>query len=140
LAQLLYKKNDFKEAEPHYVYVTEKSRNEFTEKSLENLSRIYLEENQYEKALPVLKRLESEANLQQNITFAQSNLMKAYYDLKNYAETVGYAEKVLNNDKASERARSDAQIFIARSAMKTGDEDKAKAAYAELNKSASGAL
>ncbi|HLS30847.1 MAG TPA: tetratricopeptide repeat protein [Flavobacteriaceae bacterium] len=140
LAQLLYKKNDFEEAEPHYVYVIEKSRSEFTEKSLENLSRIYLEENQYEKALPVLKRLEGEANLQQNITFAQSNLMKAYYDLKNYSETVSYAEKVLNNDKASERARSDAQIFIARSAMKTGDEDKAKAAYAELNKSASGAL
>lgn len=140
LAQLLYKKNDFKEAEPHYVYVTEKSRSEFTEKSLENLSRIYLEENQYEKALPVLKRLESEANLQQNITFAQSNLMKAYYDMKDYTETVGYAEKVLNNDKASERARSDAQIFIARAAIKTGDEDKAKEAYAKLNKSASGAL
>lgn len=140
LAQLLYKKNNLKDAEPHYVYVTEKSRSEFTEKSLENLSRIYLEGNKYEKALPVLKRLESEANLQQNITFAQSNLMKAYYDMKDYAETVSYAEKVLNNEKASERARSDAQIFIARSAIKTGDEEKAKEAYAKLNKSASGAL
>src|SRR5699024_7683053 len=92
------------------------------------------------EGIPVLQRLEKEANLNQNITFAQSNLMKVYYELKDYSKTVNYAEKVLENDKASERARSDAQIFIARSAMQTGEEEKAKEAYAKLLETASGSL
>ena len=36
--------------------------------------------------------------------------------------------------------KSDAQIIIARSAIKTGDEDKAKDAYAQVEKIATGAL
>lgn len=140
LARLLYKHDKYKEAEPHYQYVIDQSRNEFTEQSLSNLSRIYLEDEKYAKALPILQRLEKEAGLQQNISFAQSNLMKAFYESKDYEQTVKYAEKVLNNDKTTDRAKSDAQIFIARSAMKTGDENKAKEAYAQLKKSASGVL
>lgn len=134
LAHLYNKKEDFKKAEPHYVYVTQQRNSEFTEKSLENLGRIYLEQKNYQQAVSVLERLESEGNLQQNITFAQSNLMKAYYELKEYGKTVEYAEKVLKNEKAGSRAQSDAQIFIARSAIQTGDESKAQQAYANLLK------
>jgi hypothetical protein len=42
--------------------------------------------------------LENEADLAQNKTFAQSNLMKSYYD-KSYANSGIYAEKVLMNPK-----------------------------------------
>jgi len=79
-----------------------------------------------------LTRIENEADFPQNKTFAQANLMKCYYETKNYTNSVVYADKVLANPKAEENVKSDAQIIVARSAMQTGDEAKAKTAYAKL--------
>ena len=87
-----------------------------------------------------LKRLESEADYPQNITYAQSNLMNAYYQLSKYNEAEAYAEKVLASSKIDNKVKSDAQIIIARSAIKTNNETKAKSAYAEVEKIATGAL
>lgn len=140
LAQLLYGKDSKTAAVPHYEAVVIGERNEFTEQSLTQLSQIYLDGKNYQKVIPLLKRLETEADYPQNITFSQSNLMKAYYEQKDYEATVVYAEKVLANPKVDDRIRSDAQIMIARSAIKTGNEAKAKTAYAEVEKLATGAL
>jgi hypothetical protein len=85
-------------------------------------------------------RLEAEADFPQNIIFAQSNAMKASYELEKYQEAVIFADKVLQNEKIENSVKSDAQIIIARSAMKTGDENKAKEAYAEVSKIATGKL
>ena len=54
---------------------------EFTEQALTRLSEIYLIQSMVE-AIPVLKRLENEARFPQNVVFAQSNLMKANYQVK----------------------------------------------------------
>lgn len=140
LAQLYFADKLETNAIPHYEFVISKSRSEFTEQALARLSEIYLKKNDYAKAIPVLKRLESEADYPQNITFAQSNLMKAYYNQEDYASTVIYADKVLANPKIDDRVRSDAQIMIARSAIKTKDDAKAKAAYAKLLTTAKGEL
>ena len=64
--------------------------------------------------------------------------MKGYYEQKNYEKTIAYAEKVLRTPSIDNRIKSDAQIFIARSAIKTNDESRAKDAYAEVLKIASG--
>ncbi|KAF2516909.1 tetratricopeptide repeat protein [Flavobacterium salilacus subsp. salilacus] len=125
---------------PHYEFVIAKARNEFIEQALARLSQIHLKKNDYAKAIPVLKRLETEAEFPQNVTFAQSNLMKSYYDQKDYSNAVIYADKVMANSKIEDRIKSDAQIIIARSAIKTNDEAKAKAAYAKLLTIAKGEL
>ena len=125
---------------PYYEYVISKARNEFTEPSLAQLAGIYLKTSDYNKALPVLTRLELEADFPQNVTFAKANLMRIYYEQKDYANAVVYAEKVLNNPKTEDKVKSDAQIMIARSAIKTNDEPKAKAAYAKLGTIAKGEL
>lgn len=140
LAQLLYGKDNKNAAAPHYEAVAAAERNEYTEQALTQLSQIYLDNKNYDKVIPLLKRLEVEADYPQNISFAQSNLMKAYYEKKDYEATVTYAEKVLANPKIDDRIASDAHIMIARSAIKTGNEAKAKAAYAEVQKKATGAL
>lgn len=140
LAQM-YFKDDLKEtAAPHYKYVLERPNNEFTETALTRLSETYLLAKRYNDAIPLLKRLESEADFPQNVIFAQSNLMKAYYQLDAYDDAVSYSEKVLSNSKVDKNVRSDAHVIIARSAIKTGDETKAKSAYAEVEKMAGGAL
>jgi TolA-binding protein len=140
LAQLQFKTDKKAEAAPHYNYVIQQPRSEFTEQALARLSQIYLEQKNYQKAIPVLKRLETEADFPQNITFAQSNLMKSYYQQEDYAQTIVYAERVLQNGKIENQVKSDAQVFIARSAIKTGDENRAKSAYQEVQKIAKGEL
>lgn len=140
LAQSLFSDNKHSEAIPNYNYVVNQPQNEFTEDALSRLSLIYLQNNNWEKAIPLLERLESEANLPQNVVFAQSNLMKGHYAAKNYSKAVDYAELVLRNNKLEDRIKSDAHIIIARSAIKTNNESKARSAYATVEKIASGEL
>ena len=140
LAQSYYAEGLESNAIPNYEFVISKSRSEFTEQALARLAEIYLKKNDYAKATPVLKQLETEADYPQNKTFAQSNLMKSYYEQKDYPNAVIYAEKVLANTKTEDRVKSDAQIIVARSAIKSNDEVKAKAAYAKLLTIAKGEL
>ncbi|KAA5824045.1 tetratricopeptide repeat protein [Algibacter amylolyticus] len=138
VAQLYYKKDLLENAAPHYKYVADASRNEFTEQALTRLSQFYLESKSWNKAIPILSRLENEANYPQNIVFAQSNLMKANYQLENYDNAVAYAEKVLASSTIDNKIKGDAHIIIARSAIKTDNEAKAKTAYANVEGVATG--
>ncbi|EIA08984.1 tetratricopeptide repeat protein [Flavobacterium frigoris] len=140
LAQAYYSEGQKDKSISNYQYVIDEPRSEFTEQSLARLSQVLLDNNEKEKAIPVLLRLESEADFPQNKVFAQSNLMKCYYDKKDYSNSVVYADKVLNNVKTDDNVRSDAQIIIARSAMQTGDEAKARSGYAKLLTIATGEL
>ena len=138
LAQLYFKKELKENAAPHYKYVVETSRSEFTEEALLRLSQITLENKKWNEAIPVLKRLENESNFPQNTVFAQSNLMQANYQLNNYDEAVAYAEKVLSHSNLDNKVKSDAHVIIARSAIKTGNKDKAKTAYEQVELTATG--
>lgn len=140
LAQAYYAEGLEGNAVAPYESVISKPRNEFTEQALARLSQIHLKKQDYAKAIPVLKRLETEADFPQNITFAQANLMKGYYEGEDYTNAVVYAEKVLANTKTEDRIKSDAQIIVARSAIKTNNEEKARAAYAKLLTIAKGEL
>jgi tetratricopeptide (TPR) repeat protein len=140
LAQSYYNDGLESNSVPHYEYVINAPRNEYTEQALARLSQVHLKANNCDKAIPVLKKLETEADYPQNVTFAQSNLMKCYYDSKDYANAVVYADKVLANSKTEDRVKSDAQIIVARSAIKTNDEAKARTAYAKLLTIAKGEL
>ena len=132
LGQLRYATGLEEKAATNYDYVIAEPRNEFTEPSLVRLAQIVLKSKEVDKAIVVLTRIENEADLLSNKTFAQANLMKLYYDKKDYANAVVYAEKVLNNPKIEVEVKNDAQIIVARSAMETGDEAKAKAGYEKL--------
>ncbi|MBU3821176.1 tetratricopeptide repeat protein [Flavobacteriaceae bacterium XHP0103] len=138
VAQLYYKQGLVENAAPHYKYIVETSQNEFTEEALSKLSQYHLEAKNWNAAIPLLKRLEVEAGLPQNVVFAQSNLMKAQYQLENYNDAVAYAEKVLASSKIDNKIKSDAHVIIARSAIKLGDEAKAKTAYAKVETIATG--
>ncbi len=140
LAQSYYSEGLESNSIPNYEFVIANPRNEFTEQSLVRLAQIYLKSNENEKAIVVLKRLETEADFPQNVTFSQANLMKIYYEQKEYPNSVIYAEKVLNNPKTDDKVKSDAQIMVARSAMQTNDEVKARSAYLKLAAIATGEL
>ena len=124
----------------NYEYVISKSRNEFTEQALARLAEIHIKSNDNTKLVPILKRLETEADFPQNITFAQANLMKTYYEQKDYVNAVLYADKVLSNPKTDDKVKSDAQIIIARAAFNSNDLPKARQAYSKLLTIAKGEL
>lgn len=140
LAQSYYADGLEANAIPNYEFVINKPRSEYTEQSLARLCEIHLKKDDYTKAVPVLKRLETEADFPQNVTFAQANLMRAYYEQQDYTNAVVYADKVLANPKTDNKVKSDAQIIVARSAVKANDEVKARSAYAKLLTIAKGEL
>ena len=138
LAQLYFGKGEKNKALSNYQYVADSGASEFAEQALTRVCEIYITNDDYTSALPYLERLEQQADIQQNKTFAQSNLMKGYYEQKNYERTLQYAEKVLATPSIDNRIKADAKIMIARSAIATGKEAKAESAYAEVLKIASG--
>ena len=140
LAELYFRNGSKEKAIPHYQYVLNKERNAYTEQALARLSQIYLENKAYAKAIPVLQQLENLAEYEQNVIFAQSNLMKSFYEQQDYAQAINYAEKVLQNKEIEKNVQSDAQVIIARAAMKTGDTERAKNAYEKVSAIATGRL
>jgi TolA-binding protein len=140
LAQQYYKKALYDNAQPHYKYVVEASKSEYTEQATVKLCEIYLTSSNWSTAIPVLQRLEEEADYPQNVIYAQSNLMNAYYQTEDYSSAETYAEKVLTTSSLDTKVKSDAKIIIARSAIKSGNEVKAKSAYADVEKIATGSV
>lgn len=125
---------------PYYNYILEQGKNKFTEQALVKVAYFNMENENWDSAINILSQLEIEADQPQNINFAQNNLMKGNYALKNYDKAVAYAEKVLQNEKLEDNIKSDAQIIIARSAFETGDLYKAQGAFKIVEEKATGKL
>ena len=140
LGQLYYRDGELDKSASHYQYVVDREKSEFTERALERLSRTYLENGNYADAIPILERLEAEAGDSQNVLFAQSNLMKSYLEEQNYNQAEAYAQKVMSNPTGGDRVKNDAQVIIARTAIASGNESKARQAYASIEESATGEL
>ena len=140
LAEAFYEQGAVDASLEHYEFLANIGGSVYNEQSLSRVADIYLDKKQNSNAIPYLERLEQEANYPQNIMFARSNLMKAFYELKQYDNALSYADKVLNEAGIDDRIKGDAWIVIARSAMETGNESRAREAYAEVAKVATGAL
>ncbi|NJB37344.1 tetratricopeptide repeat protein [Croceivirga sp. JEA036] len=138
LAQLHFSSNRKEKALVNYKNVADRGSSEYMEQALTRVCEIYVGKGDYASAMPYLKQLETVAEISQNRVFAQSNLMKGYYDKKEYQQTLVYAEKVLQAPNLDDRIRSDAKIMIARSAIETGDMQLAEQAFSEVKEIATG--
>ena len=140
LADVLYKVKEFDRATVYYQTVIEEEQNEYSEDSLNKLSQIYLQKEDFNNALPLLDRLELEAYEKENILYAQSNLMKGYYETEVYDLAIEYAKKLLLKDKLDIKIENDAKIIIARSSFKTEDFFTAEEYYTEVERNATGEI
>ena len=66
LAQLYFSDAQESKSIPNYEYVIEQPRSEFTEQSLARLAQIFLKNEEFSKAIPVLIRLENEDTIKAN--------------------------------------------------------------------------
>ncbi|MDM9630977.1 tetratricopeptide repeat protein [Robiginitalea aurantiaca] len=130
LATLYFQRGETEKALEPFKMVAESGTGEMAEQALTRVCEILISGEGYPQAIPYLKRLEAIADIPQNRTYAQSNLMKAYFENKQYSEVLEYAQKVLDNPSLNDRIRSDARLMTARAAMETGDATKAREAYA----------
>lgn len=138
LAESLANENNMSKAVEHYRFVADASTNQFTEQALVQFTNYWLKQSQWDMAVPYLVKLEKVASHSQNVLFAQSNLMKAYYQSGDYTKAELYADKCLNNALADSKVKSDAQLIIARSAVKNGNMSKARTTYEALQPMAQG--
>jgi len=136
VAQLYLKKNNDIKALLHFLEVAKQEKSEFTETALYEISKIYLIQKSYSKAIPYLARLEKEADFQQNIIFAKTNLMKSYNEEKQYEKTLAYAEEILENPNIGVTVKTDAQINKARAALALNKLGIAEKSYKEVAKTA----
>ncbi len=140
LAQSYYKTQQGEKAISHYAYVADAPKSEFSETSMSTLAEIYLKKNDYQAAIPYLKRLEVEADFDENKRFAEMNLMKSFYEKEDYSKTLQYVNKVLSRPNVNAEVKRDAKIYEARASLITGKKDVAKNAYKEVAKSSQGKI
>ena len=140
LADVLFKVKQFDKAIAYYQVVLDEEQNEYSEDSLVKLSQIFLQKDEFNNALPLLDRLEQEAHIKENVLFAQSNLMKGYYETEANDFAIEYAKKILLRDKLESTIENDAKIIIARSSFKNEDFYTAEEYYTEVERNASGEL
>jgi TolA-binding protein len=132
LATLYFDRGEPDKALGYFRAVAQSGAGEMAEQSLTRVCEILVSEGSYDEVVPYLQRLEEVADIPQNRTYAQSNLMKAFYGQGDYEKVMEYAGKVLANPSLDERIRSDARLMTARAALKTGDSQSARRAYAEV--------
>lgn len=140
LGQLYNKTGNTEKALPNFLSVTKLEKSEFTETALYNTAKIYLENKQYSKAIPYLQRLEKEADFEQNIIFAKTNLMKSYNEEKQYEKTLTYADDVLSNASIKQAIKTDAELYKARAAKALNKLAIAEASYEKVAKTATNIL
>ncbi len=140
LAKLYQQKGKKGKTALHFEYIASQPQNEYSLEAVRSLAGAQLENGNWNKAIPYLERLEILSSSPDDLIFAQSNLMKAYYQTKQYNSAIDYAEKVLHNSKSNQQMKNDAQIIIARASLENGDETKARFYYDKVSRSASGKI
>ena len=96
-------------------YIIGQPKNMFTVPALEAASKITYREKDYHRAADYYRALLENAEQKKNIFDAQVGLMRCYYELKEYANTIEAAREVLQLDKIQEEDIREADFKIAKS-------------------------
>jgi len=128
--QLKLQQND--EALESLNYIINQARNMFTVPALEAASKISFREKDYNRAADYYKALLETAEQKKNIFDAQVGLMRCYYELHEYSNTIDAAQQVLQLDKVQEEYIREANFKIAKSFQEINEMDFAYDFYAKV--------
>jgi len=128
--QLKLQQND--EALESLDYIVNQPRNMFTVPALEAASKISFREKDYNRAADYYRALLETAEQTKNIFDSQVGLMRCYYELKEYANTIEAARQVLQLDKVQEEYVREANYKIAKSFQELNEMDFAYDFYAKV--------
>jgi tetratricopeptide (TPR) repeat protein len=128
--QLKLQQND--EALESLDYIISQPRNMFTEPALEAASKIAFREKNYNRAADYYRALLESAEQKKNIFDAHVGLMRCYFQLKEYTNTIEAARDVLELDKIQEEYIREANFKIASSFYKLNEMDFAYDFYGKV--------
>ena len=91
------------------------------------------------KSLQQFGALERDAEMRDNILFAQTGIMRASYLIANYGQAIAYAKKLIEGEKVSNELIAESHLIYGRSAMKLEDYAAAKKEFIIISKQSSDA-
>ncbi|MBM3403614.1 MAG: tetratricopeptide repeat protein [Bacteroidetes bacterium] len=121
LAECDYAKPAYAEALRGYKFVADKPTNSFSENALSKVAGIYLSDKKYDSAAYYFTRLETVASSPSKLTDAHAGLMRSHFLSGNFNLATTNAKKLLDNEKTSDKLRSEALLISGKSAMQTGN-------------------
>jgi TolA-binding protein len=133
-AEADYRSKEMSNALAGYLFVIDKPRNIFTEKSLLKAATIHFNNKKYEDALPLYSRLEEVADFMDNIIEARAGQMRIHYILGANESAITFAKKLIEGDKVSNNLKNEAHLLYARSAMASNDLTTASKEYTSVAK------
>jgi TolA-binding protein len=113
-------------------YIINQPRNMFTVPALEAASKISFREKDYNRAADYYRGLLETAEQKKNIFDAQVGLMRCYYQLREFSNTIEAARQVLQLDKVQEEYIREANFKIAKSFQELNEMDFAYDFYAKV--------
>lgn len=138
LAQLYEKQEQWQKALPLLKKVVQGTNNSFSEVALVKICQIQIAQKQTQQAISSLTILEQKAQYTENILYAKANLMRLYFEEKDFKNAIVYANEICSFENASQEVISDAHYILAHSYFETNDLQNAQKQYQIVLKEASG--
>jgi TolA-binding protein len=133
-AECDFRMNDFQRALSGYEFVLSRPKSKFSENAALRAAQINFRLQNYAAALNHYKRLEEIAEFRNNILEAQTGQMRVLDRLERPDETIEIARKVLNFDKVSQELTQEANLLIARAAMRKNNLTMARDYFRTTNR------
>ncbi|WP_437922325.1 tetratricopeptide repeat protein [Sphingobacterium sp. LRF_L2] len=102
----------------------------YTEQTLISVAKLHLRNKAYNEAVQVLRKLELTSEYKSNYGFAINNLLISFFNIKDYVETLNYAQLVKGYEKSSEEDIALAHLYAGKAYAAT---NKAADALKEFN-------
>ena len=131
-AECQLKLGNLEEALNSYDYVIDHPRSLFTEPALVAASDINFKSGDLHEAIEQFVYLEGVAELPNNLLSARLGLMRSFYLLDNYTNTIEAARNLLSSDKISEEMAREAYYKIAKSHYFLNQLDQAQANFRKV--------
>ncbi|NJK86256.1 MAG: tetratricopeptide repeat protein [Bacteroidales bacterium] len=105
----------YNEALSNFEFVIGKSKNLYTEQALLGAARITFSQKEYSRAIGYYKKLATLTETRNNLIEAKTGIMRSYYLLNDYDNTINSAKELLNTDKLSDVIAREARFKMAKS-------------------------
>jgi TolA-binding protein len=133
-ADCQFRNKQYETALSGYEFVISQEKSAFTEKSLLNAGIINYRMKQYDKALQDFEKLESVAEVKDNIVAAQAGQMRCNYKLLMYDKTISSAQKIIESENSDKDLVNEAHLLKGKSALAKNDLETAKAELTIVSK------
>jgi len=127
-----YRNGDVDQALQAFNFVISSPRNIFSEQALLSAARINYNAKRYGDAAQNYKMLEAQAQVRLNILEARIGQMRAYFSLKDYAQAIDAASRVLASEKVPDNNLREANFITAQSQLAVGNKEQALVLYKKI--------